>query len=69
MKGGMCKMFNVGRHVSFKTGPRGCRVDYGSIVKLHASGKSGSAEIRTNGAVGLPSKVTRSLRFVDKAVG
>jgi len=67
MRAGMIKMFHVGQHVAFKTGPRGARTDYGSIVKLHPSGKSGSAEIRTNGAMGLAPKVTRSLRFVDKA--
>ena len=66
MKAGMVKQYHVGQHVSFKTGPRGCRTDYGNIVKLHPSGRYGSAEIRTNGAVGLPSKVTRSLQYVDK---
>ena len=66
MKGTMINQFKVGQYVMFSTGPKGVRQDSGVIHKLHASGKNGSAEIRTHGAIGLPSKVTRSLRFVNK---
>lgn len=69
MKAGRAKMFSKGQQVLFKTGPRGSRTDVGTIVKVHNSGKNGSAEIRTNGAVGLPSKVTRMLQYVDKIKG
>lgn len=59
-------MFNVGQQVLFTTDSKGLgRQDVGTIVKLHRSGRNGSAEIKTGGAMsGLPSKVTRSLRTV-----
>lgn len=71
MRGGMVPQFSVGQHVHFKTGPEEmARTDGGTIVKLHKSGSAGSAEIRPDPPADattarLPSKVTRSLRFVS----
>jgi len=71
MKGNMIELFRVGQHVQFKTTDRpdmsaqGMRtaVSYdesGTIVRLHRSGRNGSAKIRrANGC-----RVTRRLQFV-----
>lgn len=66
MKGAMLNQYAVGQEIAFSTGPKAFRQDTGRIIKLHRSGSCGTAEIRTHGAVGLPSRLTRSLRFVSK---
>ena len=67
MKGTMLNQYSVGQEILFSTGSKGARQDTNRIVKLHRSGSCGTAEIRTQGAVGLPSRLTRSLRFVSKS--
>ena len=53
----LVSMFRIGQPVTYIT--KGAVGGVGAIVKLHHSGRNGSAEIRTNGK-----KITRRLQFV-----
>lgn len=59
MKGCQINMFQVGQRVIFQGGAMGH--GFGTIHKLHRSGKAGAAEIKP---IDGSAKITRSLRFV-----
>lgn len=63
MKGALLEQFKIGGKVYY---PRGIdKVSSGNIVKLHKSGKSGTAEIKDS-KTGV--KVTRKLCFISKVL-